>query len=123
MKIPCDFLLIFLVSPVIFVLLLLLSTSDVSCQPQKVIKIAAIFEGDTPALETVFRRTIDKINMDKSRLFGARLEGLVAYINHRDSFHASKVGEYFILDNFVFTVQTCFRELNCILMKRFFFSL
>ena len=33
------------------------------------------------------------VNMDKTRLPGTRLEALVARINHRDSFHAGKVGE------------------------------
>ena len=33
------------------------------------------------------------VNMDRNRLPGTRLEALVARINHRDSFHAGKVGE------------------------------
>ena len=76
--------------------IVLLSSNYVSCQQQnaKVIKIAAIFEGQTPELESVFRRTIDRINMDKTRLPGSRLEGLVASINDRDSFHAAKIGMF-----------------------------
>jgi len=84
----------------IFFLFLLTSVQispPVSCiqQGSKVIKIGAIFEGSNPELETVFRRSIDRINLDRTRLSGARLEGLVAKINQRDSFHAAKVGQSF----------------------------
>ena len=87
-----------MISYVVFstAIFLLLSSNYVSCQQQnaKVIKIAAIFEGSSPELESVFRRTIDRINMDKTRLSGSRLEGLVASINERDSFHAAKIGMF-----------------------------
>jgi hypothetical protein len=53
----------------------------------------AIFEGADSRLESVFRQSVDMVNMDKTRLPGTRLEALVARINHRDSFHASKAGE------------------------------
>lgn len=44
-------------------------------------------------MELIFRQTINRINLDKSRMSKPRLEAQVARINQKDSFHAAKVGQ------------------------------
>lgn len=57
----------------------------------------AIFEGSDLQMESIFRQTVNRINLDKSRTSKPRLEVVVSRINQKDSFHAAKVGQCQIL--------------------------
>lgn len=56
--------------------------------------IGAVLDTSSERLESILRQTINRINLDKSRVSKARFEAQVKYINKRDSFHAKKVGQY-----------------------------
>ena len=68
--------------------------------------VGAIFEGSDGQLESIFRQTVDRINLDKSRMSKPRLEAQVARINHRDSFHAAKLGQFISQVDSMFTCES-----------------